>query len=278
MPVDRLAHRPSFPPSPDDRRALRARRLERLPELMASLYETGDWYVSIPPGAEMTFEESYWTEVVDPDGCRRNRLEERRRCLEDLATELAYLRALPPGRFLDAGCGLGWVLSALDDTWVKEGVETSEVAAAHARRFGEVRVARLESLPYEDGVFDVVFCHHVIEHLRRPERGLEEMRRVLRPGGHLILGTPDFDSGAARRYRERYRLVHDPTHISLFSNDSAHRFLRDHGFQIRKVDYPYFETRHFSRQSLERLLDPLSISPPFYGSFMTFYCTKADSR
>ena len=91
----------------------------------------------------------------------------------------------------------------------------------------------------------------------------------------LILGTPDFDSGAARRWGARYRLVHDPTHISLFTNDSMHRFLRDHGFDIEYVDYPYFETRYFTSENLARQLDATSeVSPPFYGSFMTFYSRK----
>ena len=79
---------------------------------------------------------------------------------------------------------------------------------------------------------------------------------------------------AARRYRERYRLLHDPTHISLFSNDSMHRFLRDHGFRIERVRYPYFEGRHFNQANLTRLLEGEGISPAFYGNFMTFYCER----
>jgi hypothetical protein len=53
-----------------------------------------------------------------------------------------------------------------------------------------------------------------------------------------------------------------------------HRFLRDHGFIIDRVEYPYFETRYFTQENLMRLFDTDRISPPFYGNFMTFYCRK----
>ena len=55
---------------------------------------------------------------------------------------------------------------------------------------------------------------------------------------------------------------------------SMHRFLRDHRFHIDRVDYPFFETRYFTAEMLLRLLDPSTTSPPFYGNFMTFYCTR----
>jgi SAM-dependent methyltransferase len=246
----------------------------RLPELMRSLYETGSYYVTIPSGAEAGFEESYWHEIVDPDGMHRDRLAERELVLADIEAELRFVTALPPGRILDAGCGLGWFLSALDPVWERYGLELSAFAARHARVYGDVREVRLEDCPFDDEFFDVVFCHHVIEHVPDPASAVAQVHRVLKPGGTLVLGTPDFDSGAARRYGPRYRLLHDPTHVSLFSNDSMHRFLRDHGFHIDRVEYPFFETRHFTGEMLLRLLDPSTTSPAFYGNFMTFYCTR----
>lgn len=252
----------------------REQMLRALPRLMERLYESGDYFVRVPPGRAAAYEETYWHEVTDPDGRRRNRLEERDAHVADVQEELTFVRSLGGGRLLDAGCGLGFFLSALDESWERHGLELSRFAAEHAAKYGDIRVGSIEDCPYEDAAFDVVLCHHVIEHLEDPLRGLRELRRVLRPGGFLVLGTPDFDSGAARRYRERYRLLADPTHISLFSNDSMHRCLRDHAFRIRRVHYPYFATRHFSEASLLRLLDDTQTSPAFYGNFMTFYCQR----
>jgi signal recognition particle subunit SEC65 len=88
------------------------------------------------------------------------------------------------------------------------------------------------------------------------------------------LGTPNFDSAAARRYGPRFRMLADPTHISLFSEDSIRRLVRDIGFKIENVEYPYFETPWFSKKELLRILDKDSISPPFYGSILTLFACK----
>lgn len=220
------------------------------------------------------YEEQYWGKIVDPDGCVRNRLEERIKHLEDVKQELAFLNNLPPGRILDIGCGLGYLLSGLDERWERHGVEISQFAARQAAQWGRIFVGKVQDAQYADAYFDVVVMHHVIEHVADPEAMIQEVFRILRDGGILVLGTPDFDSGAARRFGDKYRLLHDPTHIRLFTNESMHRFLRDYEFVIDRVEYPYFDTRYFTPENLMRLFDVTQISPPFYGSFMTFYCHK----
>ena len=222
------------------------------------------------------YEEAYWNVVVDPDGNVRDRLAERERFLANLKHEVEFLRSLPSGRILDIGCGPGFLLSALEGGWQRHGVEVSAFAAKHAAQWGEIFVGEVEAARYPDAWFDAIVMHHVIEHIPEPGGTIREVHRVLKPGGVLLLGTPDFDSGCARLFGERYRLLNDPTHVSLFSNDSMHRFLRDHGFLVEKVDYPFFDTPYFTPGNLERLFDRLSISPPFYGNFMTFYCRKPD--
>jgi SAM-dependent methyltransferase len=221
-----------------------------------------------------SFEEGYWGTVIDPDGVSRDRLSERDRFLAGVAGELAVIAAIPPGRILDVGCGPGFLLSAIGDGWEKHGVEVSEVAAEHARAHGRIHYGILANAAYPDGHFDVVVLHHVIEHVADPSSLVREVRRVLAPHGVFILGTPNFDSGCARRYGEKYRLLHDKTHVTLFSDDSMRRCLRDHGFCIERSDYPYFETPYFTAENLLRLLDTDGVSPPFYGNFMTFYCRK----
>ena len=248
--------------------------IKNLPEHMRSLYLTGEYYVSVPPGRTPDFEEAYWCTVTDPDGRVRNRLEERDQFLADIDYAVAFLKTLPPGRILDVGCGLGWLLDALPASWEKHGLEVSRVAADFAGKFGKIFHGTLHESPYEDNFFDVIFMHQVIEHVDKPEEDIKVLRRILKSGGVLILGTPDFDSGAARRFRGNYRLLHDQSHIRLFSNESMHRFLRDHGFHIFRTEYPFFETRLFTSENLQRLFDRSQISPPFYGNFMTFFCEK----
>ena len=217
------------------------------------------------------FEEGYWGVVRDPDGNVRDLSKERDKKVEDLKAELQFINVMPPGRILDVGCGLGHLLSGVNPEWERHGVEISEYAAERAATHGTIVTGDLQSACYPDAWFDVVTLYHVIEHMEDPVAELREIRRVLRPGGWLVVGTPNFDSACARRYGDRFRMLHDKTHISLFSAESLRRLLEDHGFNVEWEDYPFFDTRYFTKENLERLFDDRQISPPFYGSIMTFF-------
>ena len=174
---------------------------------------------------EVDYEEGYWGTVIDPDGVIRNRLEEQEKHLDDLKQEIVFLNALKPGKILDIGCGLGYLLSGLNDSWHKFGVEISYFAAEYAKQWGKIFVGGLQDLNFPNNHYDVIVLHHVIEHVKDPIGLIIEIKRILKKGGIILLGTPDFDSGCARLFGNNYRLLNDPTHISLFSNDSMHRFL-----------------------------------------------------
>ena len=89
----------------------------------------------------------------------------------------------------------------------------------------------------------------MIEHLKEPEKVLKKVKKLIKKNGILIIETPDFDSGAARRYKNNFRLLKDPTHVSLFSQDSLTRMLRINNFQIFEIHYPFFETEYFNKES-----------------------------
>ena len=233
-----------------------------------------DYYKRRKPNKPIDYEADYWRESVDPDGNVRHRLEEREIYLDDIKEEMSFLQSLKKGKILDVGCGLGFLLSGLDSQFDKYGVEVSHFAAEHASKWGKIHVGELTGAGYRENFFDIVVLYHVVEHMEDPIKNILEIHRILKPGGIFLLGTPDFDSGCARRFGKDYRMLHDHTHISLFTNDSMHRFLRDYGFVIDSVKYPFFQTRHFTKENLMRLFDTSKMSPPFYGNFITFYCHK----
>jgi SAM-dependent methyltransferase len=146
------------------------------------------------------------------------------------------LRDLPatPGRLLDVGAATGFfVEQARAAGWDAIGVEPSEWAAAYARdELGvDVRTGTLESLQLPDETFDVVTMWEVIEHLSDPRATLAEAHRILRPGGRLVLSTPDAGSLAARITGPRWlgwRKV--PEHVFFFDRVTLDRLLRQAGF------------------------------------------------
>ena len=247
------------------------------------------YFIRREPPADVDYEASYWGVITDPDGNVRDRRLERDQAVADLSEELEEIEATlgywrrdatSKPAVLDVGCGLGFLLSGLSDGWEKHGLDLSHFATDFASReygietfTGTLRRA-LEVGRYRPQSFDVVVLHHVIEHVDRPLDLMADIAAVIRPGGMLVLGTPDFDGAMARRFGPRYRMLHDPTHVSLFTLESTYRMLRDLGWAVDRVGFPYFETRHFTSENLLRVMDTSKLSPAWPGSFMTFYCTR----
>lgn len=102
---------------------------------------------------------------------------------------------------LDLGCGSGRHLASLASTGAPVvGVDRSGVALARAERsaaeagLDEVSFGKIgadERLPLDDNLFDRVWCCGVIEHVVDTQTLLSEIRRVLEPGGELLVVTPD---------------------------------------------------------------------------------------
>jgi 2-polyprenyl-3-methyl-5-hydroxy-6-metoxy-1,4-benzoquinol methylase len=101
---------------------------------------------------------------------------------------------------LDVGCGEGTFLQQLDRALGRpydyHGVDYSErrVEKAQALPFSFRRCNLEEGIPYDDASFDLVYSGEVIEHLYNPDHMLEECRRVLKPGGLLIISTPNLQA------------------------------------------------------------------------------------
>ena len=218
---------------------------------------------------------------VDPDGIARNILYEEESRVEFAQNEIKYINnhatKLAGGKklkILSMSLGGGYVKN-ISNYYEKYGIEPDVEAAKIAKNNVDYLFKdRFENVKFNNSTFDVVFAHHVIEHIENPIGFVHKINAILKVGGKLIIGTPNFDSGAARRYGQRYRMLNDPTHISLFSELGLRELLSDHGFFVEYVDYPYFETKYFNEHELLRILDKDIVSPPFYGNIMTFYATK----
>jgi SAM-dependent methyltransferase len=220
------------------------------------------------------FEEEYWKETKDPDGLTRFIGDEREHKRELASKELEFINTLTPGSILDVGCGTGAIIEGVDNKWKKYGLEVSKYAADEAKKYCDMYVGELKEAKYKDNSFDVVILFHVIEHLEDPLDVLIEIHRILKVGGWLIIGTPNFDGACARRFGSNFRMLHDPTHTSLFSDESLQRMISDHGFVVDRTEFEYFDTKYFTESNLKRLFTTELISPPFYGNIMTKYCQK----
>lgn len=103
--------------------------------------------------------------------------------------------------------------------WEVIGVEPDGQAVKVAQeRFGlSVHEGTLEEVGFPDDNFDAITMNHVIEHVWDPIDTLRECRRVLKPGGKLVVITPNIESLGHRLFREAYLHLDPPRHLYLFS-------------------------------------------------------------
>jgi SAM-dependent methyltransferase len=92
------------------------------------------------------------------------------------------------GRLLDVGCGTR-AYSLIYESLVERSVGTEVTFTLHGIGATDV-ICYAENLPFPQHSFNTVLCTEVLEHTRRPFQVMQELTRVLSPGGHLVLSVP----------------------------------------------------------------------------------------
>ncbi|MEU5302813.1 class I SAM-dependent methyltransferase [Streptomyces noursei] len=170
----------------------------------------------------------------------------------------------PPATVLDIGCGDGTAAATAADVLTGHrviGVDWSQDALRRAAaHIGHVVRGELTDggLPFATGSADAVLFSEVIEHLVDPDAALDELRRVLRPGGHLLLSTPNLAAwynrglllaGVQPVFSEvSLRAIHGRPgsqvvgHLRLYTARALRAFLTASGFDvIRIAGAPYHD-------------------------------------
>jgi SAM-dependent methyltransferase len=148
-----------------------------------------------------------------------------------------YLPHVPAGRLLDAGCGSGEQLAMMRSAgWRVQGLDVDPAAVRVARSRGfEVFEGDLCAAPFSDHAFDAITMVHVLEHLPRPQEHIAAARRLLAPGGRLVIVTPNAASLGARRFGRAWRGLEPPRHIQVFTPSGLRRLLERSGFVLERL-------------------------------------------
>ena len=135
---------------------------------------------------------------------------------------------------LDVGFGGGELLAQLCKMNPKTKCAGAEFAASAVRTVGglhpdwDLRVADAERLPFDDASFDVVICSHTLEHLTRDEPASRELKRVVKVGGHVVVGVPGPGSGDNPLHERLYT----PAMLEKLFGDLQLRSMRCYGSSL----------------------------------------------
>jgi SAM-dependent methyltransferase len=167
-----------------------------------------------------------------------------------VAAQYRYLPRQHRGALLlDVGCGNGEFLSKVRALgWHAVGLEFDPKACAVGSSRGlQIVRGSVPNTSFESESFDAITLHHVIEHVHDPRAVLDELLRLLKPGGTIVLTTPNWQSYGASFFGPFWRGLEPPRHLVLFTPDALHRLVSDIGFvnaEIRvrpELAYSYFE-------------------------------------
>jgi 2-polyprenyl-3-methyl-5-hydroxy-6-metoxy-1,4-benzoquinol methylase len=174
---------------------------------------------------------------------------------------LGMMQDLPPSRVLDLGCSGGLFASHLRASGHHvTGVDLVEVPGVRERTDHFIKARLEDGIPGEAGDgFDVVVVADIIEHLPQPDLVLNDICRVLRPGGEVMLSVPNFGHWYPRirvvtgLFGYDRRGILDETHLRFFTRRTLRRMVRATGFDILEEHVTGLPLRTISESDRSRL-------------------------
>lgn len=168
-----------------------------------------------------------------------------------------------PGHILDIGCATGAFLVAMRQLgWTVQGVELSEHAADYARRMQnlDVHTGTVESAVFATDSFDIITMWDVLEHVIDPKATLQEVRRILKPNGLLVLSLPNPDCWEARLFKQYWVGWDRPRHLHIFSQTVLNNYLQEAGFDMLSVQ-SFSGRLAMTLMSLDFMMNAKNIDP-----------------
>lgn len=142
-----------------------------------------------------------------------------------------------PRTILDHGCGTGEFLAQCQKKgWSTHGLEPDEEARHQAEKLLGSKVdapEKISELPAQS--FSIITLWHVLEHLPRLQESVSELKRLLAPGGTLLIAVPNCSAYDASYYGAYWAAYDVPRHLYHFRPTDIRRVFKDHGMEVKEV-------------------------------------------
>lgn len=155
------------------------------------------------------------------------------------------------GKILDIGCGVGDFLHTMEQQgWDCTGVEPSEDAKAIARKRIKAQLLsseEQENLP--EGSFDVITMWHVLEHVDALRWQIQQLYRLCRSGGRIIIALPNYKSYDGQYYKAEWAAYDVPRHLNHFDQKTLINLFEENEMKHIKTKKLYWDAFYISYMS-----------------------------
>ncbi len=197
-------------------------------EQLPSYYESED-YISHTDGTRTLFEKIYQSVKVYA-------IQSKVQLISKFATK---------GALLDIGAGTGdFLVAAQKQGWHVLGLEPNTKARTIAAGKGISFAENLEAIP--DQSYDVITMWHVLEHVPDLDYQLNQLKRICKPGGIIVIAVPNYKSYDAKYYREFWAAYDVPRHLWHFSATSIRKIFAEKNIELLKIKPMWFDSFYVS--------------------------------
>lgn len=155
------------------------------------------------------------------------------------------------GKALDIGCGVGDFLHTMEQHgWDCTGVEPSEDAKVIAKKRikGQLLSSEeQENLP--DSSFDIITMWHVLEHVDDIRWQIQQLHRLCKPGGRIIIALPNYKSYDGQYYKAEWAAYDVPRHLNHFNKETLIKILEESGLRHVKTEKLMWDAYYISYMS-----------------------------
>lgn len=217
------------------------------PDKLGAYYESED-YISHTDSARSWFEKIY--QLIKKTAIQQK-------------LNLVLNQQKSKGVLLDIGCGTGDFLTAAKASkWQTKGYEPNKKARNIALEKGIELTNATDDLP--ENFADVITMWHVLEHVPDVKAQISELKRLIKPGGTIIIAVPNYKSYDAQHYQSYWAAYDVPRHLWHFSKKSIQSLFAEQDLELIRVKPMWFDSFYVSLLSEKYKTGKMSIVKGFW--------------